>query len=409
MDAEPFLKNLPPLIGLVVLVIVLLFVLVNFGYLRACDIPGFSGIYYMIKGESRVAMVTGADGTGDPEYLRRVISEQIHIYPTTLDVNMVTDSSALSRFQIVLVEHARTMSTQTLSAFAQYVHQGGKLVWIGDAGTKLGQNDYICEHVSILYRPAAYVQTSQNTTAEQCGDWVTQTPKVPDSSYDGICGKTFGDIVMSFVEENASAYNSIATGQYHLCTAEETPYQISGADSIFSCINTLTKAKKEITADNANELCLYNYWKRGPSRSAANQPIAALDFSQQVLGMDFVKQYGASNLFLTPSGSEHALIKGYESGSNVDFSTYFGVANISLIDTTRFSSVLRTSTILFMNGINDKACPNNICTALAVSNPYPALNRNGLIIYYAFAPDDLIKVGGTGTRLINNLFSFLTC
>ncbi len=98
MNYEGLTKNLPPVIGLVVLVLILLFILVNFGYLRACDIPGFSGIYYSIKGTPKVAIVSGIDGTGDADKFRAIVAQEVHIAPAVIPINVILDSSALSNY-----------------------------------------------------------------------------------------------------------------------------------------------------------------------------------------------------------------------------------------------------------------------------------------------------------------------
>jgi hypothetical protein len=408
MNYEPLLKNLPPLIGLVVLVLVLLFVLVNFGYIRACDIPGFSGIYYSIKGTPRVAIVSGTDGTGNADKFRAIVAQEVHMAPAVIPMNVVLDSSALSNYQIVIVEHAKTISTQTLWAFQKYVQAGGKLVWIGDAGTKLGSNDYICEKVAFTYKLGYDTQIGPNQTQEQCIER-TEEPNTLDNSDDGLCGKTFGDIVMAFIEQNRTIYESTSMGTYHLCRSEREPYTLSNAENILSCITELSNDGKEINAANVNEFCGgYNYWKRGPSKTATGDPVNSVDFSQLVLGVDFVKQYGASNLFMTPSGGAHTLTSGYETGTSVDFTQYYGVSNVSIVDASRFSSLPRTSTIMAMQ-IGETTYP-----MIVVSSPYVQINRAGLIVYYAFAPDDLIKMEqggyqGPGLRLFNNLFKFLMC
>ncbi len=401
---DALLKNLPPIIGLVVLVLVLLFVLVNFGYLRACDIPGFSGIYYAIKGNPTVAIVTGDDGSGDPTYLRGIIAKEIHMAPIVLDSDKIFDSSALSSYQVVIVEHARTMSTQTLWAFQKYVQGGGKLVWIGDAGTKLGKKDYVCEKAEFAYRPAVYTKTAENESQEVCGEWVTVSPNSLDNSEDGLCGKTFGDVVVAFVGENRSTYESATTGQFHLCAAETEPYIMRNTEKITDCLAEVGRAGLGITVSNVNSICTnFNYWQRGVSETAGGDKIASLDFSQQVLRIDFIEQFGAENMFMAPSGGMHPLTRGYESGTDVDFTSYFGVANVSLVDSSRFSSVPTASAVMTMD-VNGETYP-----AVIVSTPYLQINRNGQVVYFAFPPDDLIKAGGAGTRLINNLFEFLTC
>jgi hypothetical protein len=320
----------------------------------------------------------------------------------------VLDSSALSGYQVVVVEHAKTIPTQTLRAFQQYVQAGGKLVWIGDAGTKLGPNDYICEKVSFTYKLGYDVAVGPNQTQEQCIER-TEEPNTLDNSNDGLCGKTFGDIVMQFIEQNRTIYESTSLGQYHLCKSEKNPYTLSNAEKILNCIAELSEKGKEITAANVDEFCTgYNYWKRGPSKTTTGDPISSIDFSRLVLGIDFVKQYGASNLFMSPSGGSHTLTSGYETGTTVDFAQYFGVSNVSIVDVSRFAGAARTSTVMAMQ-IGDTTSP-----MIVVSSPYIQINRGGLVVYYAFAPDDMIKMGqrgfeGPGLRLFNNLFKFLMC
>jgi hypothetical protein len=403
MNYEGLMKNLPPLIGLVVLVLVLLFVLVNFGYLRACDIPGFSGIYYAVKGQPQIAIVYGQDGTGDYNYLKNTIMTEIHKAPAIVDVNTITDASALSNYQVVIVEHAKTISTQTLWAFQKYVSSGGRLVWIGDAGTKLDKNDYVCQKVTFTYKRGYNTTVGQNQTQETCLDWYDETPNTLDNSKDGLCGKTFGDVVMEFIAQNQSIYNSINMGPYQLCTSEKDSYKLSNAKPILDCITNLQEKDKEINAENVNEFCTgLNYWNRGPSKTVLGGTVPALDFSLQVLGIDFIKQYGASSIFLMQSGGTHPLTKGYETGASVDFIQYFEESNVSLVDSSRFSAAPRTSTVMIIR-ISEDNYP-----AIVVSTPYISINRNGLIVYYAFPPDDPIKAGA-GLRLIDNLFNFLMC
>jgi len=408
MDYEGLMKNLPPLLGLVVLVLVLLFVLVNFGYLRACEIPGFSSVYYGIKGTPKAALVFGTDGTGDPQKFTSIVAQEIHTGVALIPLNTVFNANAFSNYQVVIVEHAKTIPTQALWAFQKYVNSGGKLVWIGDAGTMLGPKDYICEKVAFTYKLGYDTPIGPNQTQEQCLER-TEEPNTLDNSNDGLCGRTFGDIVVEFVKQNKTIYESTSMEAYHLCNSDRNNYAFSNAEKILNCLVDLNDEEKGITAANANEVCSgYNYWQRGPSKTTTDEPVQSIDFSQLVLGIDFVKQYGASNLLMTPSGT-HQLIQGYDTATPVDFSLYYGVANVSIVDTSRFASVPRTSPVMVMQ-IDDTTYP-----MIATSSPYAIqINRGGSVVYYAFAPEDLIKKGGSGwegpgLRLFNNLFKYLMC
>jgi hypothetical protein len=408
MNYEGLMKNLPPLLGLVVLVLVLLFVLVNFGYLRACEIPGFSSIYYGIKGAPKVALVFGTDGTGDPAKFTAIVAQEVHTAIALIPLSTVFNANAFDHYQIVIVEHAKTISTQQLWAFQKYVNGGGKLVWIGDAGTTLGPKDYICEKVAFTYKLGYDTPTGPNQTQEQCVER-TEEPNTLDNSADGLCGKTFGDIVVEFVEQNKTIYESTSMGAYHLCNSDRNNYAFSNAEQILNCLTDLSDAGKEINAANANEVCSgYNYWQRGPSKSATDESVQSIDFSQLVLGIDFVKQYGASDLFMTPSGT-HSLTQGYDTSTPVGFSLYYNRSNVTIVDSSRFSTAPRTSSIMVMQ-IGDTTYP-----MIATSSPYAVqINRGGLVVYYAFAPDDPITQGakgweGPGLRLFNNLFKYLMC
>ena len=406
---EELKKNLPNVIALGVLVIILLFVLVNFGYMRPCDISGFENIYYAIKGQPRVAIVTdtsvGALGVGDPEALRSLIARETGQFPEQLPAEFITSSNVLDNYQMVIVERSKTMSTQTLRAFQSYVQKGGRLVWIGDAGTLLGPNDFVCQSVTFTYRPAALVPNESGGLVESCGDWQTVTPDTHSDLGGGLCAKTFGGVVTEYVKQNNTLSQQInGSGKFKLCSSEQKPFDVQGATQLDNCINVLTQKGLAITAANVDKECpVYNYWNRGVSRSATGEKIPAIDFSQTTLGFDFVTNVPASNLYFQPIDREHILAKGY------DFTiAYVGTGNITLVDTSRFASLPRTSTIMQLR-TQDKVNNVNTWPAILVSNPTLQVNQRGLVVYYAFPIDDLAQTNQGGLRFINNLFKFAIC
>ena len=399
MNYDALMKNLPPLLGLVVLVLVLLFVLANFGYIRACDIPGFSGVYYGIKGTPQIAIVSGTDGGGDPEYLQGLVQASTNQYPPLLDLEQVPDSEALNSYDIVIVEHAKTIPTKTLWAFKDFVYKGGKLVWIGDAGTALGEKDYLCEKAEFSFNVGYQVADPANPsqTKEQCQWTEPQAPNDPETMEAGLCGKTFGDIVVKFFEQNESIYAK-TTSALTLCSKGDT-LSTDVSDNVLNCIKKLRNNGLDITVSNANEQCPdYNYWQRGPSETALGDKVEALDFSSLVLGIDFVRQQGAENLYMTPTTPDSLLTKGFEKSTN-----WFNVSNVSLVDTAGYVTTQRTKTLMTIS-IGNKEYP-----AIIKSTPFISLTQSGLIVYYAFPPDDLPKGEGRGSTLVNNLFSYLSC
>ncbi len=405
-------KAVPHILILCVLVFALLFLLVNFGYLRCCDMPGFCSVYYAIKGTPKVALVSGTDGTGDPEALHSLLASEARIFAIKIPAEYITDTAVLDPYQVILVEHAKTMSTQTLRAFQQYVQKGGRLVWIGDAGTGLGPNDYVCEKVKISYVLGAYAQDPQNKTIEQCGEWVDVELNVPEEVGGGICDKTFGAIVKKFLAENKTLYESLVSGDTHICQNKTDYYKITGAERIMACLDKLARAGKDawtMSADDIEKNCpVYNYWNRGPSKTATGGKVDAIDFSALVLGFDYVTHIKESNLLIQVLDPNHDLVRGYRTSIQ-----YTGVSNVTLVDTSRFAGLPRTSTLMAIK----PSIPANIkewvtaesWPAVIISNPLlQPFGKRGLIIYYAFPIDDLAR-GGAGFRFINNLFDYTFC
>lgn len=450
MERAELIKNGVHVAIFIGLVFALLFLLVNFGYLRPCDIPGFSGIYFAIKGEPRVALVYGEDGTGDAKSLAALLASESRVFPTKIPVDLITDSAVIDPYHVVIVEHARTMSTQTLRAFQQYVQKGGRLVWIGDAGTGLGENDNVCEPVKIKYTPSVYyvnesapvaagcTQTSDCYPAqgysvacthgtcnytpsgslpqyEQCGEEIEADLKLPEEYGGQLCGKTFGEIVEKFIQINQTIYAKATSSPNRICKNDpDTYYKIEGASRITSCIKQIVEdrtlsedEKTSILADPAKieEQCpVYNYWQRGPSKTQTGAKVDSIDFSALVLGFDFVSDAGVQNLFLQPLDPSHPLIKGYDTTLQ-----YAATSNVTLTSSERFSSLPRTSTLMTLHVTPPpKGTTAEDWPAVLISNPTLQLGKRGLIIYYAFPPDDLTKAGA-GYRFINNLFSYCFC
>ncbi len=423
-------KNLPQIFGLIVLVVALLFLLVNFGYMRACDLPGFEKVYYGIRGYPRIAIVSGVDGTGNPEELRSAIIDRAHQFPMELSVSDLLTGGVLDNYDLVIVEHAKTMDSRALASFRDYVKKGGKLVWIGDAGSRLSDTDYLCKEVSFSFLPAyeqmmpKYDENGSTVVDENgqavlvkkkvCGQWTDPyTPDSPSELNAGLCAHDFPGLVMKFIEENESYYKQATSGSVTLCNDESitrNPYQVKNAEDILNCIakveSNTGKSISEITSEDVHLYCDsgVNYWDRGASKSSTNKITRPINFGSTVLGADYVGQLNeeqGSNLFLTPVAN-HLLIRGYESSVSAD---WFGVGNFTIVDTTGYE--FRTKVIMNLklgDNFNGVSYP-----AIFVSNPVgPSIGTNGLVIYYAFPPEELIKEG-RGLNLIDNLLEFTLC
>lgn len=413
---QPLIKNMPHIIGLVVLIFILLFLLVNFGYIGPCDVPGFKDVYYGIKGYPTIGMVSddwdmemldSVAGMGNPDLLRTTITRRTHMFPTKIWLENLKTGGILDKYQIVIVERAKNIDTATLSAFRDYVQKGGRLVWIGDAGTGLGENDYVCEEITFAFLPAAEVSVGDNQTITQCSsEWVFRTPNVPEEVEGGLCGKTVSDIVLAFVRENESLYNQVTQGDVFLCPDEDIttePYQVRGGERILWCLERIRALGLEVDEESISEHCAYgvNYWNRGNTITETGKTVDKFNFGSIVLGLDYISQSPGTglNLFLQPVDPMHSLIKGFS--TRMEITEWFGASAFSITDTTGYE--MRTSSIMNLKYGND------VYPAIVVSSPVgPLLTKRGLIVYYAFPPEVGVE-SGRGVNLIDNLIQFSIC
>ena len=494
MDSE-YMKNLPQAVALIILIAILLLVLVRFGFMGCGDLPGLCAITKMIWPPS-IAIVYGDEGMGDPDALSRYIIEETHMFPTKIRVEMVRDSATIDKYQLVIVERAKNMSTETMRAFQQYVQKGGRLVWIGDAGTALEPRDYVCESLAMDYLPASKENseaaiicmtisddnrgekpapdegaqqlpfdaiTSTDVSeakirclkgecdriefmgwrgvceraqeladGEVCGSWQAMAPNKPEGLKAGLCNRTYEDIVLMYIRQRTKLYDDMERYGFTFCGDEEDALHISVAPRISMCVDMVEKEMRDAGLFAAGENLYnaragdatlkdyiirnctyqYNYWRRGPTKSELDEVIGGIDFAQMVLAADYISNYDGIRgkgieMYLQAPDPEHTLVRGYEAAGNV--TRHFGTSNISLVTTARFANVGRTSTVMYFNArggkIPDKVDGKEVWPAIIVSSPTLSINKRGLVVYYAFAPEELAKQG-YGLRLINNMMAF---
>ncbi len=142
------LKTVMHVIILLILVGALLGLLTWSGVIRCSVIPGWCDVYWGVMnfftgGEPKVAIVTGNDGLGEPELLQRVMQDPRHGLGKRVELLYLdrVGLGNLKKYDLIIVEKARTMKTSQLKMFVDYVIQGGRLVWTGDAGAKLAEGD----------------------------------------------------------------------------------------------------------------------------------------------------------------------------------------------------------------------------------------------------------------------------
>lgn len=131
---EELKKNLPQLIILMILIVAGLFVLTKFSWVKCEDVPGWCGFYCKLVGNSRIAMISGKSGIGDPkEFARQIVENTYHVVedipPSQLSFGV------LKGYDLVIVEKAENLTEKQIEAIEGYMDSGGTILWVGDSGT----------------------------------------------------------------------------------------------------------------------------------------------------------------------------------------------------------------------------------------------------------------------------------
>lgn len=134
------------IVFLVILVMFFLGVLTWSNVLPPDTIPGwrsfYDPVYLMFTGKQEMLIVFGDDGLGDPTRLQSLIRNPTVLGKTVPTKNIaLINAGNLTEYDVVIVTRAKTLSTKELQYFIDYANAGGKLVWTGDAGTKLTGDD----------------------------------------------------------------------------------------------------------------------------------------------------------------------------------------------------------------------------------------------------------------------------
>jgi len=157
---------------LIVLVGIVLGVITWVGLIRCNSLPGwcevYDPIYLSITGKREVLIVHGDDGIGDPQLLAAKLRDPklVGIVADITHISRIRQGN-LQSYDLVIVEKAKTMSTEQLKYFIDFVDAGGKLVWTGDAGTKLSSDD------ELLFKDDLDVNAAHNAL----GPWARKQGK----------------------------------------------------------------------------------------------------------------------------------------------------------------------------------------------------------------------------------------
>ncbi|MFH1200180.1 MAG: hypothetical protein V1708_03875 [Candidatus Micrarchaeota archaeon] len=138
MSAEDDIKKeLPHVIVLALLLLVLLVVVTKFKWVHCSQVPGdWCSVYCGINGHSRVALVSGDNGTGNPQALFNFTSsKRLYTYIEPYPVEGIS-TSLLRNYELVVFEKVRRLTPYQEKAIKEYADTGGGIIWIADAGTE---------------------------------------------------------------------------------------------------------------------------------------------------------------------------------------------------------------------------------------------------------------------------------
>jgi hypothetical protein len=129
--------------GIIVLLVILLFVLTWSGMVKCGDVPYWCEVYETVLGSPRVLIVHGDSGLGDPDALSTILrSPTVGVSAVDIASLDMISLGNLKRYKLVIVEKARKMNMEQLQMFMDYVQlNGGRLVWVGDAGVERGDDE----------------------------------------------------------------------------------------------------------------------------------------------------------------------------------------------------------------------------------------------------------------------------
>jgi hypothetical protein len=127
------------IVGMIVLALVIVFLLIWSGLVQCKSIPYGCDAYDLVMGGPRILIVSGESGLGTPEKLKTYLQDPRFVGAMAVDLQDVERISLgnLKKYKLVVVEHAKLLSADQLQMFKDYVDKyGGRLVWVGDAGTQ---------------------------------------------------------------------------------------------------------------------------------------------------------------------------------------------------------------------------------------------------------------------------------
>ncbi len=143
--------NKQAIINIIILVVLLfggLYLSTKLGYIHCTAIPNWCDVYTAIneavlgRPYPFVLVAYGNDGMGDPKAVYEYFTNVCRLKTQIKNINNLYLGN-LKRYDAIIVTHAKTLSTEQLEMLWDYAAGGGKLILIGDVGTKSNKDDYL--------------------------------------------------------------------------------------------------------------------------------------------------------------------------------------------------------------------------------------------------------------------------
>lgn len=119
----------------VFLLLVLLFILTKTRVIYPSSIPFWQNVYcnVFVQHHGRIALIYGADGIGNVNQLTSMISQvSPNLVVDPIDVSSLSPG-LLSDYDLVILDHVKTVSFTGVLDVEDYLNAGGQLLWIGDS------------------------------------------------------------------------------------------------------------------------------------------------------------------------------------------------------------------------------------------------------------------------------------
>ena len=137
---DGFKREIPHVIVLAILIIVLLVVITRFRVVHCSEIDkvgvNWCSFYCSFSGRSRIAIISGDTGMGNPDALKGLIEG--YRIGTVVDPYPQSEMSygIMKNYELIILERMNNVTPFQAQSLLSYAGGGGSILWIGDAATE---------------------------------------------------------------------------------------------------------------------------------------------------------------------------------------------------------------------------------------------------------------------------------